>query len=80
MEPADYRRTSLAARRRRRRAGTLQRHGRPDAGNLERLADLLETGALWVPIQRTCRLEQAGEALQALPATHTQGKLALTIA
>ena len=52
----------------------------PTPANLERLADLLEAGALRVPIQRTYRLERAGGALQALPATHTQGKLALTIA
>jgi hypothetical protein len=29
---------------------------------------------------RAFRLEQAGEALDALPATHTRGKLSLTIA
>lgn len=52
----------------------------PSPANLQRLAGLLETGALRVSIQRTYRLEQAGEALQALPSTHTQGKLALTIA
>ena len=49
-------------------------------GNLDRLAELLDTGALRVSIQRSYDLEQAGEALQALPATHTQGKLGLTIA
>jgi NADPH:quinone reductase-like Zn-dependent oxidoreductase len=47
--------------------------------NLERLAGLLDAGTLRVPIQRTYALEQAGEALVALPTTHTQGKLALTI-
>ncbi|HUF02359.1 MAG TPA: zinc-binding dehydrogenase [Gaiellaceae bacterium] len=47
---------------------------------LQRLAELLETGALRVPIQRTYELEHAGRALQALPAEHTQGKLALRIA
>jgi NADPH:quinone reductase-like Zn-dependent oxidoreductase len=47
--------------------------------NLQRLAELLDDGALRVPIQRRYPLEQAGEALQALPATHTQGKLGLTI-
>jgi NADPH:quinone reductase-like Zn-dependent oxidoreductase len=51
----------------------------PTPANLERLAELLETGALRAPIQRSYRLEQAGEALQALPATHTRGKLGLTI-
>jgi NADPH2:quinone reductase len=48
--------------------------------NLERLAQLLDTGALRVHIQHTYPLEQAGTALDALPGAHTQGKLALTIA
>jgi NADPH2:quinone reductase len=52
----------------------------PTPANLQRLAELLETGRLRVPIQRSYALEQAGEALQALPTTHTQGKLSLTIA
>jgi len=52
----------------------------PTPANLERLAELLETGTLRVPIQRSYWLEQAGKALQALPTTHTQGKLSLTIA
>jgi NADPH:quinone reductase-like Zn-dependent oxidoreductase len=52
----------------------------PTPANLERLAGLLESGALRVPIERTYRLEQAGEALQALPTTHTQGKISLSIA
>jgi hypothetical protein len=33
-----------------------------------------------VRIQRTYGLDQAGEALEALGSTHTQGKLALRIA
>jgi len=37
-------------------------------------------GTLRVPIEQTYRLEQAGEALQSLPTTYTQGKLSLTIA
>jgi NADPH:quinone reductase len=52
----------------------------PTPANLQRLAELLETDRLRVPIQRSYALEQAGEALQALPATHTQGKLSVTIA
>lgn len=48
--------------------------------NLERVAQLLEAGALRVPIQRSYPLEQAGTALEDLGATHTQGKLAITIA
>lgn len=51
----------------------------PSPANLQRLAALLDAGALRVPIERSYALEQAGEALQALPATHTQGKLALAI-
>ena len=52
----------------------------PTPSNLQRLAELLDAGALRVPIQRTYGFEQAGAALQALPTTHTQGKLALRIA
>jgi NADPH:quinone reductase-like Zn-dependent oxidoreductase len=52
----------------------------PTPANLQRLAELLDTGTLRVPIQRSYRLEQAGEALQALPTTHTRGKLSLAIA
>lgn len=52
----------------------------PTPANLQRLAELLETGTLRVPIQHSYGFEQAGEALQALPGTHTQGKLSLTIA
>jgi NADPH:quinone reductase len=52
----------------------------PTPANLQRLAEHLDTGALLVPIQRSYQLEQAGEALETLPATHTQGKISLTIA
>jgi NADPH2:quinone reductase len=52
----------------------------PTPANLQRLAGLLDSGTLRVSIQRSYRLDQAGEALQALPTTHTQGKLSLTIA
>jgi NADPH2:quinone reductase len=52
----------------------------PSPGNLQRLAELLESGALQIRIQRSYALEEAGDALQALPATHTQGKIGLTIA
>jgi NADPH:quinone reductase len=52
----------------------------PTSANLQRLAQLLEAGTLRVPIQQSYELEQAGEALQALPGAHTQGKLGLTIA
>ena len=48
--------------------------------NLQRLGELLAAGTLRVTIQSAYPLEQAGEALQTLPATHTQGKLGITIA
>jgi NADPH:quinone reductase-like Zn-dependent oxidoreductase len=51
----------------------------PTPENLERLARLLDDGTLLVSIQRSFSLEQAGDALAALPATHTQGKLAIQI-
>jgi len=51
----------------------------PTPANLRRLAELLDAGTLRVPIQRSYPLKQAGDALQALPTTHTQGKLSLTI-
>ena len=51
----------------------------PTPANLERLAAILDDGALRVPIQRSYRLEQAGEALEAFRATHNQGKRGLTI-
>jgi len=51
----------------------------PTPAKLQRLAELLDAGTLRVPIERSYGLEQAGEALQALPTTHTQGKLGLTI-
>ena len=50
------------------------------SANVMRIAELLDAGTLRVPIQRSYHLEQAGEALQALPTTHTQGKLGVTIA
>jgi NADPH2:quinone reductase len=52
----------------------------PAPANLRRLAELLDSSRLRVPIQRSYRLEEAGEALQALSTSHTQGKLSLTIA
>jgi len=52
----------------------------PTPANLQRLASLLDTGALRVSLQRSYRLDQADEALQTLPTTHTRGKLSVTIA
>jgi NADPH2:quinone reductase len=51
----------------------------PTAENLERLARLLADGELRVPVQATYELEQAPDALAALPTTHTRGKLAVRI-
>ena len=52
----------------------------PDPAALDRLAGLLDAGSLRVPIQRAYGLEEAGEALAAPTATHTQGKLAISVA
>jgi NADPH:quinone reductase len=61
-------------------AGRFNIMAEPTPAKLQRLAELLDTGALRVSIERSYRLEQAGEALQALPTTHTRGKISLTIA
>ena len=61
-------------------AGRFNLMAQPTPANLRRLAELLDAGTLRVSIQRSYRLEQAGEALQALSSTHTRGKLSLTIA
>jgi NADPH:quinone reductase-like Zn-dependent oxidoreductase len=44
---------------------------------LQRVARLLDAGTLRVNIRRAYPLERAGEALRALAAEHTQGKLAI---
>jgi NADPH:quinone reductase len=49
------------------------------AENLERLAGLLEDGTLRIPIQGRYGLDRAGDALQALAAAHTQGKVAVSV-
>jgi NADPH:quinone reductase len=51
----------------------------PDPSTLERLAELLAAGTLRVPIQRSYGLEQASDALAALSASHTQGKIAIAV-
>jgi NADPH2:quinone reductase len=51
----------------------------PSPENLARLAGLLDAGILRVHIQNSYPLEQAGDALQALGATHTQGKLGIRV-
>jgi NADPH:quinone reductase-like Zn-dependent oxidoreductase len=52
----------------------------PTTQNLDRIARLVAEGALRVPIQATYDLAQAGDALDALGTSHTQGKLALRVA
>ena len=52
----------------------------PTRENLQRLAGLLGDGMLRVPVHATYELAQALDALNALSATHTQGKLAIRIA
>jgi NADPH:quinone reductase len=52
---------------------------RPDPQALARLGELLDDGTLTVPVQHTYRLDQAADALAALPTTHTQGKLAIAV-
>ena len=53
--------------------------GAPTPENLERLAQLLDGDSLTIAVQRRYRLDQAGDALQALGTTHTQGKLGIDI-
>jgi NADPH:quinone reductase-like Zn-dependent oxidoreductase len=48
--------------------------------SLDRVAQLLADGTIKVPIQQTFELAQAPEALGALDAGHTQGKLAVRVA
>jgi NADPH:quinone reductase-like Zn-dependent oxidoreductase len=50
-----------------------------DTAAVARLADLLADGSLRVPIQQTYPLATALDALHALSAEHTQGKLAIGI-
>jgi NADPH:quinone reductase len=52
----------------------------PSPEHLERLAQLLDAGILRVHIQRSYPLERAGEGLEALGATHTQGKFGIQVA
>jgi NADPH:quinone reductase-like Zn-dependent oxidoreductase len=51
----------------------------PTTANLDRVAQLLDSGTLKVPVQATYELDRAAEALQTLATTHTQGKLAIRI-
>jgi NADPH:quinone reductase-like Zn-dependent oxidoreductase len=51
----------------------------PSPENLQRLAKVIEGGALRVPIQESYHLDDAGTALQALATRHTRGKRAIRI-
>jgi NADPH:quinone reductase-like Zn-dependent oxidoreductase len=61
-------------------AGRTNVIAQPTTANLDRVAQLLDSGALKVPVQATYELDRAPEALQFLATTHTQGKLAIRIA
>jgi NADPH2:quinone reductase len=50
-----------------------------EPARFEQLAQLIDTGKLRVPIQRTYPLEQTSNALTDLQTQHTQGKLAIAI-
>ena len=47
--------------------------------NLERLAGLVGPGTINVYIQESYSLKQAGEAMNVLGVTHTQGKLGVQL-
>jgi NADPH:quinone reductase len=48
--------------------------------NLERLAQLVDSSRLRVPIQETYALDQGGAALEAVSGAHKRGKLAIAVA
>jgi hypothetical protein len=52
----------------------------PTPTSLLRLAELLDTGVLQVSLLRSYELDRVGDALEALPTTHTMGKLGVTTA
>jgi NADPH:quinone reductase-like Zn-dependent oxidoreductase len=52
----------------------------PSRENLQRLGALLSDGSLRIPLQASYTLADAPDALRALKAEHTQGKLAIHIA
>jgi NADPH:quinone reductase-like Zn-dependent oxidoreductase len=51
----------------------------PTPENLRRLGQLLCEENIRIPVQRTYKLEQAAQALQAIITAHKQGKLAISI-
>ena len=53
--------------------------GSSDPARMRPLAQLLDSGALRVPIQRTYLLSRAGEAVADFLGSHVQGKLAIAI-
>jgi NADPH:quinone reductase-like Zn-dependent oxidoreductase len=61
-------------------SGRFNVSGEATTPNLERLAELLESGRLRVPIERTYPLEHAPAALDEMASTHVQGKRAISIA
>ena len=61
-------------------AGRTNVSSAPSPELLERVARQLADGTVRIPIQHTHDLADALDALQALGATHTQGKRALRIA
>ena len=61
------------------RTGRINVMAIPTTENLTRLARLLETGAITIPIDQTHPIADAADALQALATGHTQGKIAISI-
>ena len=61
-------------------AGRFNVMAQPTPANLQRLAELLDSGTLRVSIQHSYGLEQAADALEAFSTTHTVGKLSFAIA
>src|SRR5215210_9537638 len=61
-------------------AGRINVMAVPSPEILERLGQLLDTGTLRVPTQRSRALAQPGEALRAFGTAHTQGKLGIRVA
>jgi NADPH2:quinone reductase len=53
--------------------------GSSDPARMGAVTQLLESGQLRVPIQRTCPLERAGQAVADFLRSHVQGKLAIVI-
>jgi len=52
----------------------------PDPALLSRLGELVDSGELRVPVQRTFSLEEATEGLDAFQREHKHGKFAISVA